>query len=356
MKKLSIFTAILFALTMFSCTEDSDDPLVIPTYDNTYILTFETGKTSLEHLDTAFVYTPDVYTSLNGDALSMHNFNDKLYLVNQSGPNFITQLDDETLQEDRVVATSEMDNPSNLLMYSEDNGLVVGSSGSGRRKKYLLAHVDMNTGISEAIDDISEDMLPSNSALLLDNNNVLIADGNELKAMDILSKEISVLHEFSETISGIVRDADDVIWIATEKRTEKASFVKLNADYSIAETVTVEDESINLYKNSILIMSKNSYYAYWSESNSGKIYRFNTSTKTLEEFCTPLFDGVMLTTLVKEHPLTKKVYVLGLEDYFDTEKSVLSIYNEDNSLFKTIKEVGNSPIDIFFSDKAYIAQ
>ncbi|MDY7394900.1 hypothetical protein UMM65_06575 [Aureibaculum sp. 2210JD6-5] len=356
MKKPTLFTAIVFAFIIASCSSDSDNPKIIETYDNTFILTFESDKTSLGHLDTAFAFTPDVYTSVNGNASSMYNDNESIYIVNRKGPNFISQLNIETLSEESIVSNSDIDNPGNLLMYSEDEGLIVGSTGRGRRKKYQLGHVNINTGISAPIETISTKMLPSNSALLLDNNNVLIADGKTLKAMDIVSKKITALQEFKEHISGIIKDADGFIWVATEKRTEKASFIKLNFDYSIAENITITNDNVNLYTNSLLTMSKNSYNAYWSESSSGIIYRFNTKSKTIEKFSTPMLNDVLLTTLVKEHPLTKKVYVLGLEDFLDTEKSVLVIYNEDKTRSKLIKNVGNSPIDIIFSDKEYIGK
>ena len=128
---------------------------------------------------------------------------------------------------------------------------------------------------------------------------------------------------------------------------------KLNEDYSINETVTVTDGSINLYTNSILTMNTESVNAFWSESASGKIYTFNTETKVIEEFAAPINDGIAFNTVVKQHPKTKQVYVAGLEGFIDPDNTVLVIYNADKTVAKTIQKVGASPIDIYFSDKEF---
>lgn len=354
MKKNVFFIAFCYALIFASCSSKNEPYIPPVVYDNTFILNFEKEKTTIGYLNKDAVFTPNVYTSANGNALSFNVFENNIYVVSQGGPSYVSQLNLETLALEKEISKSEVSKPSNLLMYSNTDGLIVSSSGRGRRKKYNLSHVNLLDGIGAKIEGISTKMLPSNSAMLIHNNNVLLADGNDLKAMDISSKKITTLLTFKERISGIIKDDSNIIWVATERRTENAAFTKLTNDYAIAETVKISDESIKLFINSILFMNNGSNTAYWSEASSGKIYKFNTQTKLVEEFITPSVNGILLTTLVKEHPTTKQVYVLGLEDFTNTDKSVLLIYNKDKTLDKTIKNVGVSPIDIYFSDKNFI--
>ncbi|MGY0407448.1 MAG: DUF5074 domain-containing protein [Polaribacter sp.] len=349
--------AFLCILFLLSCSKNENTPEVVTepavVYNNAFILSFQGDKTALSYLNSNKFATLNVYTSADANTISLSEFKNKLYLVSQKGPQFISQLNLENLNLETAVTTSKVASPSYLQMFSETDGVVISTSGRGRRKKYNLSFVNVTTGIGDKIVGFSNKVLFTNSALLLDGNVVLVADSKELKSIDITTKKVTTLLTFKENISGILKNKNGIIWVATEKRTEKATFTKLNEDYSINEIVTITDNTINLFKNSILTLNKNSVEAYWSESASGKIYRFNTTTKLVEEFVTPSTNGVLLTTVVKQNPVTKQVYVIGLEDFLDTDKSILAIYNDDKTLDKTVKGVGNSPIDIYFSDKNF---
>lgn len=345
---------LLCIITLTACSKNEYINEEESIFDTTFILTLESEKTSLTYLNEDKYPTLDVYLSNNSETISFSEFNNKLYLVSQNGPSFISVLDIETLSLENTVTTSKVASPSYLQMYSDTDGLIINTSGSGRRRNYNLSTVNIATGIGENISEVSNGVLFNNAALLLDGENVLIADGKELKSFDINTKTIKTLLTFSENISGILKNNENKIWVATEKRTALAAFTKLNNDYTISETVKITNENINLFKNSVLNININSETAYWSESNSGKIYRFNTVTKTVEEFTSPINNGVALNTVVKEHPTTKQVYVVGLEDFFNPDNSILAIYNSDKTFAKEVKAIGVSPIDIHFSNKNFL--
>lgn len=352
-----IYNVGLLCLVMafFSCSEDSKKIILEPEpiYDNSFILTFESDKTTIGHLNKEQEFTPKVYESLNENSISFSRFDKELFLVSQNGPAYVSKLNLENLDSEMEITTSQVTKPSYLTMFSETEGLVISTGGRGRRRTYNLSYFNSASGIGEKIDEVSTKVLYSKSALLVDGKNVLIADNKELKVLNLEDRTITSQLTFEDAISGVFKDKNDIIWLVTEKRTGEAKIISLNADYSINETVTVNDATLNLYKTSMFSMNATSNYMYWLEVATGLVYRFNTETKVVEEFANPSTNDVLQTTVVREHPVTKQVYVLGLEDFFDTEKSVLTIYNEDKSVFKTIKKVGASPIDIYFSDVKY---
>nr|WP_299035611.1 hypothetical protein [uncultured Tenacibaculum sp.] len=339
-------------MTFFSCSSDSTEHEPTPIYDNSFILSYEGDKTVVGHLDESQVFTPNVYESLNKNSISFTNFENSLFIVSQDGPNFVTKLNLKDLAEEVTVTTSKVSSPSYLAMYSETDGVIISTGGRGRRRTYDLSFFNVSEGVKDKIDGVSSKVLFSKSGLLVDGENMLIADDKELKVLNLKDKSLKTAVIFEDVISGILKDKNNQIWVGTEKRVgEKAQFVSLTNDYSVAETITLD--GVNLYKTSMLTMNSSSNTIYWVEVNTGSIHRFNTESKEATEFVNPMTDGVMLTTIVREHPTTGKIYVLGAEDFFDTDKSILTIYNEDKSVFKTVKGVGNSPIDIFFSKEDF---
>lgn len=345
--------ALIGLLITVSCSQHDESSEQIIEHDNAFILSLENNKTVITFLNKNKYATLNIFSSTNTKSTSFSNYKNQLYIVSQNGPNYISKINTQTLNIEETVNTSNVSSPSYLQMYSETDGLVINTSGRGRKKKYNLCHVNTTTGISDEISDVSNAVLYNNCALLLDAENVLIADGKELVAMNTTSKEFTSLLTFDDNISGVLKDKNGTIWVAKEKRTSDATFTKLNADYSINETVIVPDTSVNLYKNSLLSINSESFDVFWSESSSGKIYKFNTETKIIEEFATPVVDGIAFITIVKQNSKTKQVYVIGLEDFIDTNNSILAIYNTDKSLEKTVKKVGTSPIDIYFSNTEF---
>ena len=321
------------------------------TYNDTFILNLLGDKTSVGHISNTNIFTADVYTANYANTTSFSSYNNKLYIISQNGSSYITELNPANFSELQTINNSEVTKPSYLQMFSDTEGIAIYTSGSGRRKKYYAAFINTTTGIGERITELSDKVLFDRGAFLLNDTEVLIADNKDLKVLNTITKTFTTAQTFNDVISGIVKDSNGAIWIATEKRTNtNAQFVKLNSDYSINKTIDLDANVINLYKNSILNMNPNSNYAYWSESASGNIYRFNTLTETTELFATPTVHGIFLNAVVKEHPETKQVYVLGLEDWVDDTKNKLVIYNEDKSSDISISNIGAAPIDIYFSN------
>jgi len=351
MVRIYSITLLCLIMTFFSCSSDSIKQEPIPVYNNSFILSYEGDKTTIGHLDESQIFTPNVYESLNKNTISFSSYENKLFAISQTGPDFVINLDLKTLAEETKVTASKVEKPSYLTMYSETEGLMISTGGRGRRRTYDLSFFNLNEGIKDKIEGISDKVLFSKSGLLVDGENVLIADGKELKILNIKDKSLKAVVTFEDVISGILKDKNNKIWIGTEKRIGEAKFISLTANYTINETITLTE--VNLYKNSMLSINMSSNYVYWLEVSTGGIHRFNTGTKEVEEFVNPTKEEVMLTTVVKEHPTTGQVYILGAEDFFDTDKSVLVIYNEDKTVFKKVKGVGNSPVDIFFSKENF---
>lgn len=337
--------------TFFSCSTDSVKQEPIPVYDNSFIVGYEGDKTTIGHLSEDYVFTPNLYESQNKNTISFTGYENKLFAVSQSGPNFVTRLDLQNLTEEIKVTKSQVSNPSYLAMYSETEGVMISTEGRGRKKTYDLSFFNVTEGVKGKIEGVSTKVLFSKSGLLVDGDNVLIADGKELKVLNTKDKTVTTTAVFEDVISGVLKDKNEKIWVGTEKRIGDAKFFSLSNEYSVTETITLEGD--NLYKTSMLALSSSSNTVFWLEVATGSIYCFNTETKEIKEFVNPMTNGVMLTTIVRQHPVTGKIFVLGAEDFFDTDKSILVVYNEDATVLKTIKEVGGSPIDIFFSKEDF---
>ncbi|UMB61063.1 DUF5074 domain-containing protein [Lutibacter sp. A80] len=283
--------------------------------------------------------------TLGFDLISGQISDNKLYFVSQSGTNYITVTNAETLKLEETISTSEARNPAYISLVDNDKAYILSAYSSTR----LLYNVDFtNAAIQNKIDGIS-DIPAIQSAVLAIENKLLIADGNSVKEFDTTTESVNEILTFSDNVSGIVTDANNNIWIATEGRNEEATFVKLNADLSIAETVKLGTD-VKLYRNGMLT-SANSKYFYWQETSTGNIHRFNNENKTQELFITPFNYNLFFTTALKIHPKTEDIYLAGVTDFFDMSNSVMLIFNEEGQELNKFENIGTAPTDFVFNYK-----
>ena len=296
-------------------------------------------------------YTPNVYQlenpnkTLGLDLISGQIANGKLYLISQSGTDYVSITNAETLKIEQTINTSEAKNPAYITLLDNDKGYVVSAYSRTR----LLYNVDFTgTTIQNKIEGITDIPAIQSSVLALENK-LLIADGNSIKELNTTTNAVSEILIFSDNVSGIVTDSNNNIWIATEGRNEEAAFVKLNEDLSIAETVKLGTD-IKLYRNGMLT-SANSKYFYWQETSTGNIHRFNSENKTQELFITPINYNLLFTTALKVHPKTGDIYIAGVKDFFDMSNSIMLIFNEQGEEINKFENIGTAPTDFVFNFK-----
>lgn len=297
------------------------------------------------------VFTPEVYQlenpnkTLGTDLISGQITNGRLYFVSQSGTDYISITNAETLKIEETITTSEARNPAYITLTNNNKGYIV-SAYSRTRSLY---NIDFTSAtIQNKIDGISN--IPAiQSAVLAIENKLLIADGNSIKELDTATKSVNEILTFSDNVSGIVTDSNNNIWIATEGRNQEAAFLKLNEDLSIAETVKL-GTGIKLYRNGMLT-SANSKYFYWQETSTGNIHRFNIENKTQELFISPINYNLLFTTALKIHPKTGDLYLAGVKDFFDMSNSIMLIFNEQGEEINKFESIGTAPTDFMFNFK-----
>lgn len=283
--------------------------------------------------------------TLGTDLISGQIIDNKLYFVSQSGTDFISITNAETLKIEETITTSEAKNPAYISLVDDNKGYIL-SAYSRTRSLYNIDFT--NATIQSKIDGISD--IPSiQSAVLPIENKLLIADGNSIKELDTATESVSEILTFSDNVSGIVTDSNNNIWIATEGRNEEATFVKLNDDLSISETVKLGTD-VKLYRNGMLTAA-NSKYFYWQETSTGNIHRFNSENKTQELFITPITYNLLFTTALKIHPKTGDIYLAGVTDFFDMSNSIMLIFNEEGEEINKFENIGTAPTDFVFNFK-----
>ncbi|WP_298368990.1 DUF5074 domain-containing protein [uncultured Lutibacter sp.] len=296
-------------------------------------------------------FTPEVYQlensnkTLGADLISGQIFNGKLFLVSQSGSDFVSILNSESLQLEQTIKTSEAVNPAFLTIANNNKSYIV-SSYRRTRSLYNLNYTEAS--INNKIDGMS-DIPAIQSSVLAIENRLLIADGNSIKELDTTTESVNEILTFSDNVSGIVKDSNNNIWIGTEGRNEEATFVRLNDDLSIAETVKL-GSSIKLYRNGMLTSASSKYF-YWQETSTGNIHRFDSESKTQELFLTPINNSILFTTALKVHPKTGAVYIAGVKDFFDMSNSIMLVLNEQGEEIIKLENVGTAPTDFIFNYK-----
>ena len=198
-------------MTFFSCSSDSIKHEPTPIYDNSFIVGYEGDKTVIGHLDEDQVFTSSVFESLNKNTISFSEYENKLFAVSQSGPDYVTKFNLQNLAVEKVVTTSAVTDPSYLTMFSETEGLMISTAGSGRSKTYSLSFFNINEGVKDRIEGISDEVLFSKSGLLVDGENVLIADDKELKVLNTKDKSLTTAVIFEDVISGILKDKNNKV-------------------------------------------------------------------------------------------------------------------------------------------------
>lgn len=308
----------------------------------------ENGPAELSYLDEEGKLQRNVFALVNKgkklaqEANSLYHFNDKYYITSAKGPEYITVINDRNL---KVAYTITQSGISDISYFATADGKT-GYVNIINRRKGGLYPVDL------AVKSISGALVPETKAatlipLQVINNNVVSAAGKQLLKMD--KNTSAVLYNYKQNVAGIVNTADQGIWVGIEKGTSSfAKFIKLDAAFKAVDSTELGVDC-RLPANGILTASGRDGYIYWQETSVGKIYRFNTITKTAALFIDQAKAGISFATAWKIDPLTGDVYIVDTPGLFSGETdSDLYIFDKNGQLKKQWKSIGYSVSDIAF--------
>lgn len=301
----------------------------------------------------SFIQDKKLYTDILGNAdqkllgknvISAQLRQQSIYFAAQSGGNYITVLNGETLKPEKLINTSMAKNPAYIHFFDDDAYVT-----NANRKDRSIYKIDIkNNTITDKLSGLSD--VPSIQASALQVGNTLLTiNGKEIIAFTPRNGENRTFKSYATYISGVLAGNNNDFWIAVSGGSNSPAFFEhYNNNMELQETITLSND-IKLPRNANISNSgKNSFY--WQETGSGKIYRFMLKEKVAEFFVSPIEHGISFTTGVKEQPGTNDVYIAGLTDFMTGEGKVL-VFDSRANLLQSFSKVGDTPIDFIFNSK-----
>ncbi|SHF85040.1 DUF5074 domain-containing protein [Pedobacter caeni] len=307
------------------------------------------GPSELSYIDEKGVLTTNVFAAANKGvqlapaAYNMYHHNSRYYITSMNGPNHLTVVDDQTLKLDYVVTQSGISDVTHFATADGKTGFV---NVTNRRKSGLYP-VDL---VTKTISGTALAGTKDISLVPLDyiGNSMLAGSGKQL--LKIENNEAKVLYAYKENVAGVVKTANKTVWVAVQGFTNKPKFVKLDQSFKAVDSVELDPLKYKLPANGILTASGNDEYIYWQETALGVICRFNTLTKTAEEFVNFADADVLFASAWKVNPKTGDVYIASTPGIFSGEtESTLFIFDKKGKEKQRIKKAGYSISDIAFA-------
>lgn len=327
---------------------------VIGTYGEGVLLLNYTDQTGLgnaqiSHLTEDWKVSYDVFSKVNpgatlsSSANNLYYYNNQYYITSSSGPNYLTVVDAQTLKLNYVVNQS---GASGITYFATTDGKTGYVNVTNRRKPGLYPVDLVSKSIGSAIIEGSKDatLLPIKTV------NGTIVSGAGKQFIKIEAGQVKIINTYKENVSGIVKTAKAGYWLGVQgSSSNKAKFVKLDQNNKGIDSVELNID-FKLPANGILTSSGADEYLYWQETSRGVICRFNTSTKTAEDFVNQGNSGIIFSTSWKVNPKNGDLYIADSPGIFSAGEpnSNLYIFDKTGKLKKEIKNAGYQITDIVF--------
>lgn len=309
----------------------------------------ENGSASdISYIDEKGVLIPNVFSKVNGSttlsvgATEMYHFNNQYFISSQDGPNHVTVIDDQTLKVNYTITQTGISRVNNFSTVDGKTGYVVGVAS---RKRGLFTVDLTNKSISTtALTGTTEmPLIPINKV----GNALLTSSGKQL--IKVENKTVTVVNTYLENVSGVLKTADQSVWIGVQGYNNKARFIKLDQNFKEIETVELEDK-YKLPASGVLTTSGKDNYIYWQEVATGAFCRFNVTTKKAETFIDPAKGLVVFASAWKVNPATGELYIIDSPGVFTGEtESNLIIIDQNGNKKKEYQKVGYGVLDIVFA-------
>lgn len=303
----------------------------------------------ISYLDEKEKLTPNVFslenngTKLPLNTMSAFRYSNQLYITSSGTPN-IQVVDDETLKLANIeISNSSVRSITYFATTDGKTGYVVG--GTGSRRGLYAADLTAKT--------IAGTLLTGTASAAL----IPIKTYNNAYLTPVLKKLVSVkdgvlqtLFTYPENIAGIVKTSNKQVWMGISKGSSaNAKMVRLNENLEVQETIDLPSDLLLNQNGEMISADGINEFIYWQETETGEIYRFNTTTKKTELFAYPSKnDGAGFLTAWKVHPRTGELYVIDAKSTSDSLPSDLLIYSLDKKLRKKIANVGYQVKDVVF--------
>lgn len=305
------------------------------------------GSAQLSHLDEKGDLHMDVFakanpgTRLSPGANNLYYFDDRYYITSDEGPNYLTVVDAQTLKSNYVVSQS---GARNVTFFATTDGRT-GYVSNVRKTGLYKVDLTNRTISSTVLDGTSGISLIPISKI---NNTIITAVAKKL--VKVNGDQVSVINAYKENVSGLVRTSGSTYWVGVQgSRNNKAKLIKLDQNYKGVDSVELSTE-FKLPANGVLTSGGTDEYIYWQETSSAKICRFNTMSKTVEEFIDPWTQEISFATSWKVDPRNGDLYIADTPGLFTGEEpnSTVFIFDKSGKLKKTIKDAGFQITDIVF--------
>lgn len=307
------------------------------------------GPSELSFIDEKGVFTPNVFAlankglKLSPAAYNLYHYNNRYYITSMNGPNHLTVVDDQTLKLDYVITQSGISDVTHFATADGKTGFV---NVTNRRKSGLYPVDLVSKQISGTLIPGTKDI----SLVPLDyiGNSMLAGSGKQL--LKIENNTAKVLYAYKENVAGVVKTANKTVWVGVQGFSNKPKFLKLDQSFKAVDSVELDPLKYKLPANGILTASGTDEYIYWQETSLGVICRFNTLTKTAEEFVNFADAQVLFASAWKVNPQNGDVYIASTPGIFSGEtESTLFIFDKKGKEKLSIKKAGYSIADIFFA-------
>ncbi|WP_222539458.1 DUF5074 domain-containing protein [Pedobacter polysacchareus] len=307
------------------------------------------GNSSLSHMDEDGTIQLNVFSKANpGAALSpeannLYYFNNQYYITSSFGPNFLSVVDAQTMKLNYVVNKSAA---SEVTYFATTDGKTGYVNVTNRRKSGLYTVDLTNKSIGSTILEGSKEV----SLVPINTVNQAIVTGAGKQLIKVEGAKVVVLNTYKENVAGVVKSGDNSYWVGVQGSTaNKAKFVKLDKSNKGVDSVELT-ANFKVPANGILTSGGKDEYLYWQETSRGVICRFNTRTKTAEEFVDHANAGIIFATSWKVNPKNGELYVADSPEIFSGAEpfSNLFIFDKSGKLRKEVKKAGYQITDIVF--------
>ncbi len=305
------------------------------------------GNAQLSHLDENGKLHMDVFArtntgaSLSSGANNLYLFDGKYYITSDTGPNYLTVVDAQSLKLNYVISQSGARNVTFFATTDGKTGYV-----SDVRKTGLYTVDLVNRTISSTVLEGSKDipLIPISKI----RNSLVTAVAKKLVKVE--GGKLSILNAYKENVSGVVKTAGASYWVGVQgSRTNKAKFIRLDQNYKGVDSVELSTE-FKLPANGVLTSGGTDEYIYWQETSTARICRFNTISKTPEVFVDMGAHEITFATSWKIDSRNGDLYISDTPGIFlgENPNSTVFIFNKSGALKKKVENAGFQITDIVF--------
>lgn len=284
--------------------------------------------------------------TISSGLVSANATQDNAFLVSQSGDNYITKINRQTLELESVTTTHPATHPRPSYMNFYNNEAVVVNGYYNDRTFYLWNEAETQFS-TFSFDEIDDAPAIQSSALQVGDDLFLVSGDSVYRYSDGDNTLVS-FYNADAYVSGVLTDNNGGFYIVKQKSNDtNAQFLHYNSSFELSETVEVP-ATYSIIRNGN-INEANGHF-YWQETSTGELIKYDTETQTYTDLGSGYTMGLQFTTVIKENPFTNEIYVGGYTDFMTSKGMVIKL-SATGEVLNTYSEIGYAPVDFIFNTR-----